>query len=120
MININNYVSEDTVLILIGNKSDLYMERKVTKEDGNNFVMEYNFDNFFEVSASKNSNINELLRYTIFTLVDMYTDSKKLMNNKEDNDRKTIVSIKIRPSVTSVKGDDSIMIANKDKGCCNC
>ena len=63
MKNINNYVREDALLILIGNKNDLTKERKVSKEEANKFMMDKNFDNYFEISALNNQNINDIVNY---------------------------------------------------------
>ena len=46
-------------LILAGNKCDLVDQRAVTKEEGQELAKEYGID-FFETSAAKRINVNEL------------------------------------------------------------
>ena len=56
-------LSFDSILFLIGNKSDLEEEREVTKEEIENFKNSYdNIKMFFETSAKNGENIDKLLK----------------------------------------------------------
>ena len=53
--------SYDHTIFLIGNKSDLEKERKVTIEDAENFKSNYNYiKRFFETSTKSVENIDKL------------------------------------------------------------
>lgn len=46
-------------IFLIGNKTDLDNDRKVTQEEALNIMMNFNLVNYFETSAKEDLNINE-------------------------------------------------------------
>ena len=48
------------VITLIGNKSDLGSQRKVSFEEGKQFAEEHGLANFFETSAKSNSGVSQL------------------------------------------------------------
>ena len=58
---INDYIDKDSVIYLVGNKSDLKNEREVNLEEGNKLAQNYNFK-FMETSAKNNKNIQELFK----------------------------------------------------------
>lgn len=130
MNNINNFVSEDALLILVGNKADLAENREVTPEEAEQFIYNNNFDNYFEVSANNNSQIDELIKYTIFNLFDMFNESQRvLVENESAQDERpyvstaSVVSINLRNSVTSIrKSLTSIPGEQYERkgGCCSC
>lgn len=130
MNNINNFVSEDALLILVGNKADLAENREVTPEEAEQFIYNNNFDNYFEVSANNNSQIDELIKYTIFNLFDMFNESQRvLVENESAQDERpyvstaSVVSINLRNSVTSIRKSLTSIPAEQYErkgGCCSC
>jgi Ras-related protein Rab-2A len=50
---------EDSILILVGNKSDS-LEREVSYEEGMNFLKKNNMDVFFETSAKTGENVEKV------------------------------------------------------------
>ena len=64
MESIEEISSSNTIVILIGNKSDLEDERQVKKEEGERRAKEYNIP-FYETSCKTGINIDEVfLRIT--------------------------------------------------------
>ena len=53
---------ENTKSVLVGNKSDLEKERKVSKEEGEEFAKKHNIK-FYESSAKEGFNVNEIFEY---------------------------------------------------------
>ena len=70
---------EDVCLILVGNKSDLEDQIKVTQEEIEAFTNQYKMK-YFEVSALKNEGIDELFKYGI-------EETLKLLQNKSEKEK---------------------------------
>ena len=90
-------------VILIGNKSDLFDKREVTKEEIEKFIKDNNI-NYFETSAKDGKNIDEC-----FTFI-----AEKLMNqnaNKGNNEHKDIIKNE------NLK-ENAVVIIGKEKSCC--
>jgi len=79
--------SYDSILFLIGNKSDLENEREVTKEDVETFKNNYDdIKMFFETSAKNGENIDELLDNIAISIYEkIKNDEKNLENAMNDN-----------------------------------
>ena len=95
------YASENTSMVLLGNKCDL-LERKVNKAKIDEFCSEYNLK-YFETSAKLNFNVNEAFEFISLeikkkivpehkeTNINQINDTQKkkvgikLVNNKDDN-----------------------------------
>ena len=75
---IKDCLGDTACITLVGNKTDLQSERKVTKELGMKLAMEHNFS-FFEGSAKNNININEAFD-------NLSKEMLKKINNKTDGD----------------------------------
>ena len=60
---------ENVKLVLVGNKSHLEEERKVSKEQGEEFAKKYNIK-FFEASAKEGINVNETFEYIANAIYD--------------------------------------------------
>jgi small GTP-binding protein len=60
----SNYQSDKRVYIIIGNKSDLIDEREVSEDEVLNFV-KMNNSIYFETSAKKGNNIEEVFDYLV-------------------------------------------------------
>ena len=58
---------ENSNIVIIGNKIDLDSKREVTKEEGEKFCKEKNYE-FFEVSAKDDTNLNDMLFNSVATL----------------------------------------------------
>ena len=97
-------LSFDSILFLIGNKSDLEEEREVTKEEIENFKNSYdNIKMFFETSAKNGENIDKLFENIAISLY------KKLIS-----DEKNIEDI-LTERIALKKEDFSNIKSNKNK-----
>jgi GTPase SAR1 family protein len=56
---IKKSTNDDIVIHLIGNKSDLIKDRKVSKEKAVQFLMKHNIQGYSECSAKNNTNIKD-------------------------------------------------------------
>jgi len=83
--------SYESIIFLIGNKSDLEKEREVTIEDAETFKNKHDDDIkiFLETSALNGSNIDKLLENIIITIYKKYMNEK----NKLDNGLKKTITI---------------------------
>ena len=71
--------NDNVYIILIGNKSDIKFERKVSTQEGFDFAKENGLD-FIEISCKNNSNCEELLKLfttKLLTIFDDDTQEKK-------------------------------------------
>ena len=74
---------DNVPVILIGNKSDLKDERKVSYKEGENFAKKYNIK-FFECSAKEGINVKEAFQCLIDNIIQLYKDDiLKEKNNKK-------------------------------------
>ena len=87
MIDIDKFAKQGVLKVLIGNKTDLEEQRKVTKDAGVSLSNKYGIK-FFEVSAKDNINIDELFLDTAKCLLEknenIYSDengSSVVLNN---------------------------------------
>lgn len=55
--------NEGAIVILVGNKSDL--ERKVSYEEGLQYMKSHNLDVFFETSAKNGENVNKVALFYV-------------------------------------------------------
>ena len=136
MLNIQQYISQDTLLILVGNKFDL--NSNVNTTDIQKVAEDNNFDSFFLISAKDNLNVSDLLQFTLFTLIDMYTSTdgnesdnkqKELLSNSDNNpnfnenrsNNSSTISINIRKSISSVQKQTINLHSHKQRiKCYNC
>jgi len=74
---VENYVDKSVLVVLVGNKTDLYQKRKVEYFEGHKLAEE-NYLNFFEVSAKYDNNVETLFRFIGETLY----EEKKILKQK--------------------------------------
>jgi small GTP-binding protein len=74
---VENYVDKSVLVVLVGNKTDLYPKRKIEYFEGHKLAEE-NGMNFFEVSAKYDNNIETLFRFIGETLY----EEKKILKQK--------------------------------------
>ena len=91
LIEIEKNASKNVYKILIGNKSDLESERKVTYEQGQEFAAQYGMK-FIETSAKESKNVQEAF----------VTMTKEIIS--QSNDKKI------------VKKEDNVVITDKSRG----
>ena len=67
---------EFTKMILFGNKSDIIEERKISKEEGEQYAKNNNI-HFFEVSAKEGTNVNQAFEYFIKDILNCFSPMEK-------------------------------------------
>ena len=102
LIEIEKNASKNVYKILVGNKSDMESERKVTKEQGKDFADQYGMK-FFETSAKDSTNVSEAF----------IAMTKEVINNS--NKKSTTNPKKENVVVTNAPSGKSI---NSKGGCC--
>ena len=81
----NEYCNTNVINFLVGNKSDLEKERKISKEEGEDFAKKYDLI-FLETSAKNNENVEKLFEYFTFKLIEYFEKNKdKYIGNEQDN-----------------------------------
>ena len=74
--------TDNTYIILVGNKTDLNSLREVELEDGKTLSDIYNID-FIETSAKENININELFEMASIKIIKMKENKKSKVSIKD-------------------------------------
>ena len=74
-------VTNDVQIMIIGNKTDLYKERKISVEKGIEKAKALNF-HLFEASALDKTNVNDAF---IYLLKEIYLDVKNISRNNGNN-----------------------------------
>ena len=92
--NLNNWIelafsnNQNSIInFLIGNKSDLNDERKVSEDEGKQFAIQKKFV-FMETSAKDNINVDKVFEFFTYKLIDYFSKNKTKYNN-EQNERLT-------------------------------
>ncbi len=84
-----NHSTDEYVLVLIGNKSDLVEERIVSKEIIENYCKDNEIENYFETSAKTGDNIHEIFKTLVKKLFIKFAmpiiDNQSNENEKEVN-----------------------------------
>ena len=57
--------SEEYILVLVGNKSDLTRPRKIEKEVIENYCKRNEIENYFEASAKSGENVHEIFKNVV-------------------------------------------------------
>jgi len=84
--------SDDSILVLIGNKSDLTQPRIVPKETIEDYCRKNKIDNYFEASAKTGENVHELFKTLVRQLFIKFANPIIQGNNKTKCEEKDIVS----------------------------
>ena len=91
--NIQNWVNlfklnsqPDTIIFIVGNKSDLEDKREVKKEEGIEYTKLNNFNCFMETTAKDDTIVNELFQQALARLYEYY----KIYDKNEDDDDEEI------------------------------
>ena len=73
----------ETLIFIVGNKSDLNKERKIKKEEGEKYKERNNFNFFVETSAKENQFVEEIFLQALIQLYEQYKNS----DNSEEKRR---------------------------------
>jgi GTPase SAR1 family protein len=82
---INNNCKENIIIILLGNKTDLEKDRKISKQKGSELADKYKFF-FMETSCEKNHNVADAFETLIIVTNTEMIEKEKLLNVKEKVD----------------------------------
>ena len=82
---IQNNKAEDSIIVLIGNKSDLNNSRKISKELIEDFCKKNDIENYFETSAKTGENVHELFRSILKQLFIKFAMPIIIDNNETKN-----------------------------------
>ena len=97
--------------ILVGNKTDLEKERKISFVDGENFKNRHNLDYFIETSAKTGDNAKNVLIEAAKILYKQYITMKDKEENKKGDDKNNLHKL------DEEKNEDGKNIKKKKKCC---
>ena len=107
LTDLKSQANPDVRIFLVGNKSDLEDERKVSKDDGLKFKNDQGLDLFMETSAKTGYNARNVL---VEATKILYKDYLKYKETNEDDDKKN------SEGNSKIKKDDNTN--QKKKKCC--
>ena len=81
---LKSQANDDVRIFLVGNKSDLEEDRKVTKEEGEKYKLDQHLDLFMETSAKTGQNARNVLVEAAKILYNDYLKFDENANNKND------------------------------------
>ena len=103
---LKSQANEDVRIFLVGNKADLEEERKVTREEGEKYKLDYNLDLFMETSAKTGQNARNVLIEAAKILYNDYLKLAENLNTVEEPKKK-------------IKGKELLVQPKKqEKKCC--
>jgi small GTP-binding protein len=81
--------SEEYILVLVGNKSDLTPPRKVEKDVIEEYCKNNGIENYFEVSSKNGENVHELFKTVVKQLflkfaLPIINDNREIQNNDRE------------------------------------
>ena len=85
LIEIEKNASKNVYKILVGNKSDLEKDRKVTFEQGKEFANQ-NGMKFFETSVKENNNVKEIFLTIAKEIIQLNTNTKTNEKKEKNED----------------------------------
>ena len=124
---IKENLEDDTILVVVANKSDLYINQEVKDDEGKKFAKDINA--FFQsTSAKSKQGIDELFEKIGHKFLDPNFDINSIENKekaeyekkKNEKEKQTYIpqtqsrKVKIQP----LKNDNQNTISNTKKGCC--
>ena len=83
--------SDDSILVLIGNKSDLTQPRIIPKETIEDYCKKNGIENYFEASAKSGENVHEIFKTLVKKLFIKFAMPIVNDNNETKNEEKDIV-----------------------------
>ena len=86
---IKDGASENVPIIVVGNIADDENNRKITKEEGENFAKEFNLP-FFECSGKENKNIKEIFDLLGKKIFEIYEEPKIKLENEKIKNKKCV------------------------------
>lgn len=106
-----NLNEKNISIVLVGNKTDLIEERKITTEEGEEFASERNIF-FLETSAKDNS---DQMIEKVFTTI-----SSDIVKRQDGDDEKDFMENGKKTTKLDFRdgGKDGIPLKKKKKGCC--
>ena len=104
---LKSQANPDVKIMLVGNKCDLEDERKVSKEEGENFKEKNQLNLFMETSAKTGVNAQDFLIESAKILYRDYLNNKNLYENENENS-----------DVGKGKNLDDITVKDKKGKCC--
>ena len=87
MVEIDKFAKQGVMRVIVGNKSDLEENRKVTKEAAENLANKYGIK-FYEVSAKDNKNIENIFEETAKILL----EKNKVLNENPSNKKSVVLT----------------------------
>ena len=102
---IKNYGEKDIQIIIVGNKLDLFNQRKVTQSQANNFCNENKYK-YIEASAKDGTNLLKIFEELTFDLANNHQKQREKEINKK---------YKVKTLEVQVGNDET---DTKKKGCC--
>ena len=104
LTNLKKYVDEDTIIVLIGNKTDLEEERQVSTEEAEKFQEEKEIDFFIELNPfTEKEKVDELFNTTIENIYKTYLHSLNSKVLSEEDDEVYISLRNSSGSITKIK-----------------
>ena len=101
MVEIDKFAKQGVMRVIVGNKSDLEENRKVTKEAAENLANKYGIK-FYEVSAKDNKNIENIFEETAKILL----EKNKVLNENPSNKKSVVLTT------------NDFVFGHKKKKCC--
>ena len=82
--------SEDYILVLVGNKSDLTPPRKIEREVIDEYCKNNSIENYFETSAKNGENIHEMFKKIVKQLfikfaLPIINENQEIINPEKEN-----------------------------------
>jgi small GTP-binding protein len=106
----NNHNSDDYILVLIGNKTDLEKERVISKEKIEEFCKDNQIENYYEASAKTGENVHEIFKDLVRKLFIKF--AMQIVDNESEKEEEI-------KNNSSLLNNNFLFCYNK-KGCFKC
>lgn len=106
----DNHNSDDYILVLIGNKTDLEKERVVSKEKIEEFCKDNQIENYYEASAKTGENVHEIFKDLVRKLFIKF--AMQIVDNESEKEEE------IKNNSSLLK--NSFLFCYNKKGCFKC